>query len=346
MPGAQLCRSFGNFYADEFCKVQCRQRDDVGHGESFRAYEFARAEFAIQPLHHFERAHAHGLAVVFVLCAKAGREPVRVDPYRTDSCPDRQFDSAYPHVGLRALPGVAAEQRRRGVQFLEIAANRDAFCQRRTVIQFQNRQLAERILGQEFGHFVGAVAHGYMDEGDREVFLGQEDPDAARIGGWIGFVVEFHDACHIIYRLLLVQAGVPAAAGGCYETSVKLAPANQTYIPASNTGRQRFAVSPTDDASAQLGQEALGQALRTAVTGAQLKSVTIVASRPDDNVVVVQAQYAAEPDSASTALAMVPRVAARPAGGNRSSSYLSPIEQYTRTQGGDSRLAPLLDVRA
>jgi hypothetical protein len=127
---------------------------------------------------------------------------------------------------------------------------------------------------------------------------------------------------------------------------VKLAPANQTYIPATNSGRQRFAVSSSDDASAQLGQEALGQALRTAVSGAQLKSVTIVASRPDDNVVVVQAQYASEPDSPSTAVATVPSFSPRQAGSPRSSSYLSPIEQYARTQSGDSRLAPLLDVRA
>jgi hypothetical protein len=127
---------------------------------------------------------------------------------------------------------------------------------------------------------------------------------------------------------------------------VKLAPANQTYIPASNSGRQRFALSSSDDASAQLGQEALGQALRSAVSGAQLKSVTIVASRPDDNVVVVQAQYASDQDSTNTALATLPRLSPRQPGTARSSAYLSPIEHYTRTQNGESKLAPLLDVRA
>jgi hypothetical protein len=127
---------------------------------------------------------------------------------------------------------------------------------------------------------------------------------------------------------------------------VKLAPANQTYIPASNSGRQRFALSSSDDASAQLGQDALGQALRTAVSGAQLKSVTIVASRPDDNVVVVQAQYAPDLDSPGTAVATVPKLSPRLPNTSRSPSYLSPIEQYARTQSGDARLAPLLDVRA
>ena len=126
----------------------------------------------------------------------------------------------------------------------------------------------------------------------------------------------------------------PPPADDAFRISVKLAPANQTYIPAANSGGQRFA------------DDALGQALRTAVSGAQLKSVTIVASRPDDNVVVVQAQYAPDQDSPNTAIATLPRLAPRQPSIPRSASYLSPIEQYTRTQSGDSRLAPLLDVRA
>jgi hypothetical protein len=115
---------------------------------------------------------------------------------------------------------------------------------------------------------------------------------------------------------------------------VKLAPANQTFIPASNPGRQRFVD--------------LGQALRTASGGAQLRSVTIVTAQPDDNVMVVQAQYAPDLDSPtyvspSSALKLIPR---QPSGSGRASSYLSPIEQYARTQSGEARSLPLLDVRA
>ena len=73
---------------------------------------------------------------------------------------------------------------------------------------------------------------------------------------------------------------------------MKLSPANQTFIPASNSDRRRFAVSAPDDANAQLAQ-----ALRSAVRGAQLRSVTIVAARPDENLVVVQAQYAPHLDA-------------------------------------------------
>jgi hypothetical protein len=115
---------------------------------------------------------------------------------------------------------------------------------------------------------------------------------------------------------------------------VKLAPANQTFIPASNPGRQHFVE--------------LGQALRTAVSGAQLRSVTIVAAQPDDNVMVVQAQYAPDLDSPTFALpSSAPKLIPRqPSGSGRASSYLSPVEQYARTQSGEARSLPLLDVRA
>lgn len=116
---------------------------------------------------------------------------------------------------------------------------------------------------------------------------------------------------------------------------MKLAPANQTFIPASNPGRQRFVD--------------LGQALRTASGGAQLRSVTIMTAQPDDNVMVVQAQYAPDLDSptyASPSSAPPKLIPRQPSGSGRASSYLSPIEQYARTQSGEARSLPLLDVRA
>lgn len=133
---------------------------------------------------------------------------------------------------------------------------------------------------------------------------------------------------------------------------MKLTPANQTFIPASNAGRQRFAVNSPNDAAEQLGQ-----ALRTAVSGAQLRSVTIVTARaaaaqpstgqPDETVVVVQAQYAPDLDSTALPAQAQPRLIARhPSGSGRGSSYLSPIEQYAQTQSAGPNSQPLLDVRA
>lgn len=136
---------------------------------------------------------------------------------------------------------------------------------------------------------------------------------------------------------------------------MKIAPANQTFIPASNPGRQRFAVGSRDDEASS----ELGKALRTAVTGTQLRSVTIVAARAglvpagssqanevDDNVVVVQAQFAPDLDSETTAMP-TPKLISRPSSASgRGSSYMSPLEQYARTQSGGVRSQPLVDVRA
>jgi hypothetical protein len=137
---------------------------------------------------------------------------------------------------------------------------------------------------------------------------------------------------------------------------VKIAPANQTFIPASNPGRQRFAVASRDDeASSQLGQ-----ALRTAVTGTQLRSVTIVSARTslvptgtsrasevDDNVVVVQAQFAPDLDSETTTTPSMPKLMSRlSSASGRGSSYMSPLEQYALTQSGGVSLQPLVDIRA
>jgi hypothetical protein len=108
---------------------------------------------------------------------------------------------------------------------------------------------------------------------------------------------------------------------------VKIVPANQTFIPASNPGRQRFAV----------------------VTSTQLRSVTIVAARasPDDNVVVVQAQFAPDLDSETSSTPSTPKLISRQSSASgRGSSYMSPLEQYARTQSGGVRVQPLVDVRA
>jgi hypothetical protein len=142
---------------------------------------------------------------------------------------------------------------------------------------------------------------------------------------------------------------------------VKITPANQTFIPASTSARQRFAVASRDDEA----NSELGQALRTAVTGTQLRSVTIVAARAplvptdtsgtgeaDDNVVVVQAQFAPDLDADTTAAPSVPKLISRQllsrpsSGSGRGSSYMSPLEQYARTQSGEITSQPLVDVRA
>jgi hypothetical protein len=86
---------------------------------------------------------------------------------------------------------------------------------------------------------------------------------------------------------------------------VKLAPVNQTFIPAGLPVRQASALV--------------------------LKRLTVVPSNSEDDVLVVQADYADSPDS------------------NRMSfGRLAPVEQYARIQkdSGVTSAQPLLDVRA
>jgi hypothetical protein len=84
--------------------------------------------------------------------------------------------------------------------------------------------------------------------------------------------------------------------------------------------------------------------------GAVLKRLTVLASSPDDNVMLLQADFADINDSLP---ARIPVTAPkslpydRPAP-TRSSGYRTPIEQYASTRQGAEAgsAAPLLDVRA
>jgi hypothetical protein len=117
---------------------------------------------------------------------------------------------------------------------------------------------------------------------------------------------------------------------------VKLSPAIQTFIPAALPQKQ-------------------GQALVSLPTsGVVLKRFTVIASSPDDNVMVVQADYADLVDLTPARLpAVTPKLISRDSpsaapSASRSSSFLSPIQQYVRTQQSSDAIeaAPLVDVRA
>jgi hypothetical protein len=112
---------------------------------------------------------------------------------------------------------------------------------------------------------------------------------------------------------------------------VKVIPSNQTLILASERGVSGGLPTP---------------ALRGAAGETALRRVTIVASRPDDTVVYLQADYAstaefsdaAQPSGAAPAALPVPMVSAQPAGSSlpspRSGSYSSSrgVALYSSTQ--------------
>ena len=90
-----------------------------------------------------ERSDAAGLAIILVLRAQVRGVFVRVDPHSADAAHQRELDAAHPHFHLSALPGIVAKQRRGWMQLLQVAANRNAFRQRRAVVEFQHRHLSQ-----------------------------------------------------------------------------------------------------------------------------------------------------------------------------------------------------------
>jgi hypothetical protein len=102
-----------------------------------------------------------------------------------------QFQPALPHLGPRYAERAAPEQRRLGLDLLEIAADGDGFGQDRAIVQFENRQPLQRIAAAHFGAAVLERAH--VDRHNRHVdsFLGQKDAHPARVGR-AAAVEQFH----------------------------------------------------------------------------------------------------------------------------------------------------------
>jgi hypothetical protein len=135
----------------------------------------------------------------------------------------------------------------------------------------------------------------------------------------------------------------------CLEAQLKILPANQSVILAREPGGS--AARP----NALFGQDLPG-------AGGALKRVTILTARPDTTV-LVQADYFppndnGEPaassalpvlaDNSRHALTVAAANSRSPSGPTTFSSYLNPIDLYTRTQRGfdANPKAALLDVLA
>src|SRR6202789_395286 len=115
-----------------------------------------------------------------------------VPPDHADGNPVTEFPAPDPHLDQRLLARIAAEQRGLGMQRFEIAADRDRFGDERAVVEFQHRQLPERILLEEFRRLVLAPHQRDALLRHRDALLGKEDAHLARIGRGIVFTIEFH----------------------------------------------------------------------------------------------------------------------------------------------------------
>jgi hypothetical protein len=136
---------------------------------------------------------------------------------------------------------------------------------------------------------------------------------------------------------------------GCSGPKVRITPSNQSLILAGEPTGARGAADPF-----------LDQAARLVASGADLKRVTILASRPNSTV-VVQADYfsreeyagssselPALPPASSDVLQLAPTKFSTKSLPGAGSSYRNPVELYARTQRSletPSRAA-LLDVLA
>ncbi len=67
-------------------------------------------------------------------------------PEIADGAHQHEFDAAEPHVHLRALQRIAAEERPVRMKLFKVPADRYAFGNGCAVVEFKHRRLAERIL--------------------------------------------------------------------------------------------------------------------------------------------------------------------------------------------------------
>ena len=114
-----------------------------------------------------------------------------VNPHHANRDHEIQLDPAQPHFDFRFLQRRPSEQGRFRVQFLKIATDRNRFRDTCPILQLEDWNGPNRILGQEFRRFLLALDDIRMHQRDINSFLGQKNANAA--GVWPSLVVvEFH----------------------------------------------------------------------------------------------------------------------------------------------------------
>src|SRR5271165_5436628 len=98
------------------------------------------------------------------------------------------LDAALPHLDPGPFEGRPAEQVRLRMEFLDVAADGDRFADDSPVVELGQRDRLQRIEGGEFRGLVFELAEIDLDPRNRDAFLGEEDPHAARVRGKVGIV--------------------------------------------------------------------------------------------------------------------------------------------------------------
>jgi hypothetical protein len=116
-------------------EIHRRQGADVGHGKILAGDERPVGQFAVQPALSVRVGLAVGLAELLVLVQQAGGARVGVAPEVADRAHQLELDASHPHVDIGLFRRRPAEQRRLGMDFLEIAADGDGLGNGRAVVQ-------------------------------------------------------------------------------------------------------------------------------------------------------------------------------------------------------------------
>ena len=151
---------------------------DVGDREILACEKAAAiAQFAVEPCPFLRDGAALRLGKCRELDQPILEELRRVQRDVADRAENLELDPPVPHFDLRRAQRARAEQRRRRVQHLEVSADRDAFCDDRTIIEHQDGNLPERIELQECRRSMFRLGEIDMDLRQVDAFLGAEDAD-------------------------------------------------------------------------------------------------------------------------------------------------------------------------
>src|SRR6266550_7494415 len=119
-----------------------------------------------------------------------------------------QLETPIPHLDAGKLQRTAPEQRRIGLERLEITADRDRFRDHRAVVENERRHALERVnrgIGRR--HLLHGAEIDLL-HGQRDTLLGQKDPRAPRIGR-AASVVKLHLGPRAARRPTLSSARPP-----------------------------------------------------------------------------------------------------------------------------------------
>ena len=144
MPPQYIRTVFGNTEFRRPHKIDPDQSGNVGDSEPISGNERPIGELAVEHLDRFDHPRPVGLAPFGHLrLLEHGGTGMQVPEDHGDGKHQVEFDATLPHFRRAPCRGVShAEQRRIGLNFLEIPANRDRFADAGAVVQFPEPERA------------------------------------------------------------------------------------------------------------------------------------------------------------------------------------------------------------